>query len=406
MNELQIKIIQFSSEESKKLVDQGINIIIALVHSGFSMDKQVALNCPDVDIVVGGHTNTFLSNNASAPAGHPERIEGNYPTIIKQENGREVYVVQAAAFTKYMGKAVVKVRFFYFIFYHITYNITFQFDDDGELVSFEGQPILLDSSIPQEQDVLDLLDLYRVNITALENDQISTTKVELEGGKICRKRECIMGNILTEAMVYNRVKAQLLSNKFWTDAAIAFYNGGGIRSPIELHGPITSSDVLTALPFQSSIIMAQVRGKTIHNALEHSAKIFSSQAAGGFLQMYGAKVIYNMNNTIGQRVLEVRLLCSECDVPKYEKLESDKKYTILLSDFLHDGGDNYVFREKDNHTFIELGVTDSDVFIDYLRDQRFIYPALDGRISFKSGGITLLPSCFVMVITVIWFYFQ
>lgn len=91
------------------MTDEGIQIIIALVHSGFTTDKIVALNCPYVDIVVGGHTNTFLSNNMTAPNGHPERVEGYYPTIIKQKNGREVYVVQAAAFTKYIGKAVVKV---------------------------------------------------------------------------------------------------------------------------------------------------------------------------------------------------------------------------------------------------------------------------------------------------------
>lgn len=97
------------SEESEKLTAQGIKIIIALVHSGFETDKIVAYNCPEVDIVVGGHTNTFLSNNNTAPTGHPEKIEGRYPTIITQKSGRTVHVVQAAAFTKYMGKAVVKV---------------------------------------------------------------------------------------------------------------------------------------------------------------------------------------------------------------------------------------------------------------------------------------------------------
>lgn len=102
----------FFSEESKRLTDEGIQIIIALVHSGFATDKIVAYNCPYVDVVVGGHTNTFLSNSISAPSGHPEKIEGNYPTIIQQKNGRNVYVVQAAAFTKYMGKAVIKVSFF------------------------------------------------------------------------------------------------------------------------------------------------------------------------------------------------------------------------------------------------------------------------------------------------------
>lgn len=255
--------------------------------------------------------------------------------------------------------------------------------------------------------MLDLLESYRPNITALENERLASTKVTLEGGKICRKRECILGNILTEAMVYSRVKARLLYNNSWTDAAIAFYNGGGIRSSIELRGPITSSDVMTGLPFQSRIIMVQLLGSTLLKALEHSAEVFTSKAGGGFLQMYGAKVIYNINNTVGQRVEEVRVLCSECDIPKYEKLESEKKYKILITDFLHNGGDNYVFKEKDNEDFTDLSTSDSDVFIDYLRDQRFIYPALEGRIAFRSAGIALRANCFFMIVlTVVWTHFQ
>ncbi|KAL5286863.1 hypothetical protein ACFFRR_008078 [Megaselia abdita] len=389
------KFVNFTDEveainkESKKLTAEGIKIIIALVHSGFTTDKIVALNCPEVDIVVGGHTNTFLSNNSSAPHGHPEKIEGNYPTIITQKSGRQVYVVQAAAFTKYIGKATVK------------------FDDEGELIHFEGQPILLDSSIPQDQDVLELLNTYRPKITELENEHLATTKVTLEGGKICRKRECIIGNILTEAMVYSRVKIHSLSNNSWTDSSIAFYNGGGIRSAIELQGPLTSGNVMTGLPFQSRLYMVEVHGSTILKALEHSAEVFTSSAAGGFLQMYGAKVVYNMNSTVGQRVSEVLLLCSECDIPKYEKLQEEKKYKIIITDFLHNGGDKYVFKEKDNQHYIDLSITDSDVFIDFVRDQKILYPTLDGRISFTSAGITLQSNCFVIiVITLAWSFFQ
>ena len=37
-----------------------LKIFIALGHSGFEMDKKIAANVPDIDIVIGGHTNTFL----------------------------------------------------------------------------------------------------------------------------------------------------------------------------------------------------------------------------------------------------------------------------------------------------------------------------------------------------------
>ena len=37
-----------------------VHIIIALGHSGIAMDLKIAEQVEEVDIVVGGHTNTFL----------------------------------------------------------------------------------------------------------------------------------------------------------------------------------------------------------------------------------------------------------------------------------------------------------------------------------------------------------
>ena len=38
----------------------GINIVLALGHAGIEMDRKIAKEVDDIDIVIGGHTNTFL----------------------------------------------------------------------------------------------------------------------------------------------------------------------------------------------------------------------------------------------------------------------------------------------------------------------------------------------------------
>jgi 5'-nucleotidase len=48
--------------ESIKARDPDVKIFIALGHSGLEMDKKIAANVPDIDVVIGGHTNTFLYN--------------------------------------------------------------------------------------------------------------------------------------------------------------------------------------------------------------------------------------------------------------------------------------------------------------------------------------------------------
>lgn len=43
-----------------KLRTLGVDKIIALGHSGFTMDKEIAKKVRGVDVVIGGHSNTFL----------------------------------------------------------------------------------------------------------------------------------------------------------------------------------------------------------------------------------------------------------------------------------------------------------------------------------------------------------
>jgi len=46
--------------EAKRLKNDGVNILIALGHSGIEMDTQIAREVEDIDLVIGGHSHTFL----------------------------------------------------------------------------------------------------------------------------------------------------------------------------------------------------------------------------------------------------------------------------------------------------------------------------------------------------------
>lgn len=77
-------------------------------HSGYEEDQKIAALCSDVDLVIGGHTNTFLFNGEQPDR---ESIDGPYPTLVNQTGGKQVPVVQAYAYTKYLGKLHVKVGY-------------------------------------------------------------------------------------------------------------------------------------------------------------------------------------------------------------------------------------------------------------------------------------------------------
>ncbi|KAH8373049.1 hypothetical protein KR009_011033 [Drosophila setifemur] len=352
--------------EAAKLKAQGINIIIALGHSGYQKDQEIAKNCPEVDIVIGGHSHTFLDATqpvADPTDSNPEAVRGPYPTTVVQESGKKVPVVQAYAYTKYLGKIHV------------------QFDAEGNLIEFDGAPILLNASVTQEQELLDLLEEYRPGVEELENTIYGYTKVLLEGGAICRMRECNLGNLVTDAMIFARVVEEK-SGEYWTDAPIALMQGGGIRASIdkENDGVISGSTLLTVLPFENDLFITRVTGSKLLAALEHSAEVRLQDSNGGFLQMSGLKVEYNYNNDAGHRVVSAQALCSNCSVPTYKSLNESALYQVIVPSYLLEGGDGYDFTENDDAYSERLQRNDLNSTMEYLKQRHYVYPEIEERI--------------------------
>jgi 2',3'-cyclic-nucleotide 2'-phosphodiesterase (5'-nucleotidase family) len=73
------------------LYKEGVKILVAVGHAGYDVDQQIAREVPLIDVVVGGHTNTFLYHGDPPDV---EKKKGDYPTIVKQDSGRQVPVVQ------------------------------------------------------------------------------------------------------------------------------------------------------------------------------------------------------------------------------------------------------------------------------------------------------------------------
>ncbi|XP_059057792.1 uncharacterized protein LOC131851320 [Achroia grisella] len=237
-------------DEVTNLQSQGIKIIIALGHSGYARDLEIAKEVDGLDLVIGGHSNTFLWNGETPDT---EAIQGPYPTYVTQSTGRQVPVVQAYAYTKYLGKL------------HIT------FDSDGEVVSVDGNPILLNSSFSQDPQIVDIVERYREGVTILSKQIVGSTRVSLDGLS-CQDKECNMGNLITDAMIYKY--AEKYKGKYWTDAAIAVIQGGGIRTSIahpDFPAAVTEEDLLNVLPFQGSLVTVTLNGSTLIQMLEHAS---------------------------------------------------------------------------------------------------------------------------------------
>lgn len=175
-----------------------------------------------------------------------------------------------------------------------------------------------------------LLGEYQSIINVVSNQIIGKTKTSLDGE--CHHGECNLGNFVTDALVYNRVKQY--KGPYWTDASIAILNGDGIRAAIPV-GNISKYDLMSILPFENQLLVLNVTGHVLKLALETSVQAHDMSA---FLQVSGLRVVYNLMNKPGQRVESVDVLCQKCAIPKYEKLDNNEKYGIIIDSYNYDGG--------------------------------------------------------------------
>lgn len=333
------------------------------------MDKKIAAECHLVDLVIGGHTNTFLWNGPKPDIEEPEDI---YPTLVKNaKTGKTVPVVQAYAYTKYMGRLHLKID-----------------TDDGRITSWRGDPLLVNHLVQQDQDVLDLLSKYRKTVDELEHKIIGTTKVYLEGRDIvCRSKECNLGNLITDAFIDYR--ARQYAGSFWTDIPIAVINGGGIRMSIDARtrdGNITHADLAGVLPFNNDIVALTVSGRHLFEILEWSVRGNGETSGGEFLQFSGLRAIYDREKEPGSRVLSAAARCGACTVPTYEPVDPDRDYRLMITSFLALGGDGFRMIKKNAKNKTVLGINDFDCVVAYLERHDMVYPAEEGRVVVVKGG--------------------
>ncbi|WP_420862472.1 bifunctional metallophosphatase/5'-nucleotidase [Algirhabdus cladophorae] len=318
--------------EVDKLTAAGIDKIILLSHSGYQTDRYLADVVTGIDVIVGGHTNTYLNSN-------DEKADGPYPTM---QNG--VPIVQAYAYGKYLGEL----------------NITF--DDAGNVTEAVGGPIVMDASVTENEAVKARIAEAAKPLEEIRNKVVAEAAASIEGNRdFCRAVECQMGSLIADAMLA-RVKDQGID--------IALQNGGGIRASIDA-GPVTMGEVLTVLPFQNTLSTFEVTGAVVKAALENGVSQIE-EGAGRFPQVAGMTFSFDASKPAGERITSVMVGGMALDM--------DKTYGLVSNNYVRGGGDGYkMFRDAQN--VYDYGPDLADVVAEYMASAGPVTPYTDGRIT-------------------------
>ncbi|WP_251027621.1 5'-nucleotidase C-terminal domain-containing protein [Bacillus sp. ISL-41] len=339
--------VEFSNyiEEAERMVAafeaEGINKIIALTHLGYDdnveydNDLTLAEMVDGIDVIVGGHTHTPLSE--------PMLIEKEEPTLI----------VQTGSNSDNLG--VLDVEFDYY----------------GTVTAYAGE-LISTKEKAEDEGALEIIKPFKAEVDKLSAESIGVTAaVALEGKReIVRTQESNLGNLITDGMLYT-------AKKINPETVIALTNGGGIRESIDA-GDITLGEVRTTMPFSNTLGIMKLKGSELLTALEHSVSI-APEANGAFLHVSGMKFSYDSSKPAGERVVKVEVQNTD---GTFTELDENKYYYTATNTFTAKGGDNYtVFNDvyKDGR-LSEPGNVDYQMFIDYLQQFETIEPTVEGRI--------------------------
>ncbi|KAF8162675.1 Metallo-dependent phosphatase-like protein [Crassisporium funariophilum] len=312
-----------------KMFHRDVKRIVALTHIGYEKDIELAKATTDISLIIGGHSHTLLGNMTGA--------KGDYPTIVENADGDEVFVVTSYRWGEYLG------------------YIDLEFDRRGKIVSYEGAPIRLTNQTAEEPKLKAQVKEWSKAFASYANTILGYTQFPLIQST-CQSVECTLGDFTADSMEDYRPSPNL---------AGAIINAGGIRAEIDT-GNITLQQAL-------DIVELEFTGTQLWDVFEgivSKQNVNNGLGVTSFVQVSRSiRMTYNPANAAGSRLITLAV--------KGQPIDLAKTYLVSTLDYLATGGDNFWPARND---FVTLDTMD-EVWADYVKAVTPISYEVDGRIA-------------------------
>ena len=310
----------------RDLEAQGVKHIIALTHIGLPEDRKLARSVDGVDIIVGGHSHSYLG---------PDSEEGPYPIIERSPSGQPVLVVTAKRAAQYLGEL----------------NVIF--DAQGVPFRWNGGARELAAPETRDAETSALVQKYAASLDEFRNHKVGSHHLSLPDGiDACREDDCLGGSLIADAMLeYARPFG----------GQVALCNGGSVRAALPA-GDISRGDLLSVIPFGNTLVMREITGERLLAALEHGVSEEGGQGPR-LLHTAGLRYVVDAARPAGSRIVRAEIL-NEKDTGT--PLDRKARYVIVTIEYLARGGDAYEML-KDSKVIPSPEPIDITVVEDYLK---------------------------------------
>lgn len=324
--------------QAASLRASGARLVVALSHLGASLDQSLAGHVAGVDVFVGGHSHTLLSNSEAGAAGPAH-------AVYEGPSGRAV-VVQASCYGRYFGRLDLDMA------------------EDGAVLSYGGDTRHVGLELPEHPAIAAIVASYAVRLDGVRRRVIGHAPAAIDVAT-CRIGECALGSFVAEAMLAATHGAD-----------VALMNGGGLRTGLPA-GDVTMGDVLGVLPFGNTLATLQLSGADLRAALANGV---ARAGGGGFPQVAGLRLRWNPMADPASRLRDVLV---QQQGGGFRTLEPDRLYTVVTNNFMRTGGDGYTVMRDHGEGAYDTGPGLDQVVADAIARAVTFLPATDGRIGFQ-----------------------
>ncbi len=279
-------------EAARKMVntlrnEEKVDLVICLSHSGLreietkSEDEILSEAVAGIDIIVSGHTHTRLHN-----------------PIVKNDT----IIVQAWEYGKEMGLLEIGV-------------------DQGKVSLVDYRTIVIDDSIQGDPEIhaavntaIDTVNKKVLQPYGLEFDKVL---VETAFDLPIEQKETSLGNLITDATRWAVDKAEYDPSDPISRVNISIQSNGVIRDNILVGntGQVTVADLFRIVPLgigwdgsmSYPLVSFYITAAEIKKACEILTTVYPLKGSDYFLQFSGARVIYNPNRMLFDRVTGIYL---------------------------------------------------------------------------------------------------
>ena len=270
--------INVADELAKKLREQGADIVIALSHLGYEKDSSslyydrgIAMNTSHIDMIIGGHSHTFL----------------NYADWVKNQNNVSVPVVQTGSKGICLGYAKIKLN-----------------DNGKPTFTYKLIPVKNHLDKKLDPEFSQIVDEYTASVSYKMEEVIGNCPKAIRKGT----PESPLYNLTGDALVW------MAKEYMDTDVDVSLYNSGGLRAEISA-GDLTIGDVYAVYPFDNVLSIITLKGSDLKTMFNYVA------SNGGLPVNSGVKLVIS-----NKKVKSVTV--------NGKAIDNNKTYTVATIDYL------------------------------------------------------------------------